>query len=109
MTTKRKRKPAPGTPAAAREPNPPLPREAEDIILRLLACAMGLPRICVLKVCRQHRQCRGAGIVCGVHHRGLVKTRIDAAIRRISTPGAQGDLNARGPRAPCGNKRKAFL
>ena len=91
MTTKRKRKPAPDTAAPACKSDPDaLPPEAAEIVLRLLACAMGLPRICALKVCRRHRQCRGRDMICRIHHRGLAAKRIDAAIRRISTPPASG-------------------
>jgi hypothetical protein len=56
----------------------------DEIILRLLASAMGLPRVCVFKACRRKKRCFGPGLVCAEHHRGLVAKRIAAAIRVIA-------------------------
>jgi hypothetical protein len=58
------------------------PRETE-IVLRLLATAMGLPRVCALKACRRRKRCRG--MVCR-QYRALARKRLPAAIKRIAAP-----------------------
>lgn len=55
----------------------------EDVIDRLLASAMGLPRVCVVKRCQRSKRCFGAGIVCLVHHRGLARRRHAAAMIKL--------------------------
>jgi hypothetical protein len=61
----------------------------EELISRLLASAMGLPRICVFKACRRRKRCFGPGILCLEHHRGIVRKRMGAAIALIARPGAE--------------------
>jgi hypothetical protein len=56
----------------------------EELLDRLLASAVGLPRICVFKVCRRRKRCFGAGPACLEHHRGLVRKRMKAAIALLS-------------------------
>ena len=51
----------------------------QELIERLLASAMGLPRVCVLKSCRRAKRCFGTKPVCLEHHRGLAKKRWRAA------------------------------
>ena len=60
--------------------------EAGDIVGRLLASAVGLPRICVFKVCRRHKRCFGPRLACFEHHRGLVRKRMADAIALIAKP-----------------------
>ena len=60
--------------------------EEDEIVGRLLASAMGLPRICVFKVCRRHKRCFGPHLACFEHHRGLAKKRMAAAIALIAKP-----------------------
>jgi hypothetical protein len=60
--------------------------ETGDIVGRLLASAMGLPRICVFKVCRRNKRCFGPNLACFDHHRGLARKRMDAAIALIAKP-----------------------
>jgi hypothetical protein len=62
-----------------------MPREAEEIILRTLATAMGLPRVCAYKACRRRKRCRGPGMVCS-EYRALARKRLPAAIKRIAAP-----------------------
>jgi hypothetical protein len=68
-------------------PHRPLFVTEEDVITRLLASAMGLPRICVFKMCRRRKRCFGPDMACMLHHRGLVRKRVRAAVALISTPG----------------------
>jgi hypothetical protein len=60
--------------------------EEDEIVGRLLASAMGLPRVCVFKVCRRNKRCFGPHLACIEHHRGLAKKRISAAIALIAKP-----------------------
>jgi hypothetical protein len=55
-----------------------------DIIGQMLASAMGLPRICVFKVCRRNKRCFGPNLACFEHHRGLARKRMAAAIALIT-------------------------
>jgi hypothetical protein len=86
MAPKSNTEPAPRTPAPARklDPHRTLTPLEEEIILRLLASAMGLPRICVFKACRRTKFCHGPSMVCAGHHRGLVRKRMRAAIALIT-------------------------
>ena len=61
-------------------------REEEDLLLQLLASAMGLPRICVYKACRRRKRCVGPAATCAANHRGLVRRRLPAAIKLIAAP-----------------------
>jgi hypothetical protein len=61
----------------------------DALIERLLASAMGLPRVCVFKVCRRAKRCFGAEPVCLEHHRGLAKKRWRAAAARLAGPGSK--------------------
>ena len=79
-STPRKRAPRTG-------PHRPLFVTEEDVIARLLASAMGLPRICVFKMCRRRKRCFGPDRICMLRHRGLVRKRLRAAVGLISTPG----------------------
>ena len=74
------------TPAAPLDPNRELSPQEEDLIARLLACAMGLPRVCRFKACRRRKRCVGPDVVCAKHHSGLVAERLEAAIARIAVP-----------------------
>ena len=60
--------------------------EEAEIVGRLLASAMGLPRVCVFKVCRRRKRCFGPHLACFEHHRGLAKKRMAAAIALIAKP-----------------------
>ena len=59
---------------------------------RLLASAMGLPRVCCVRKCRQRKRCFGLGIVCLDDHRGLAQKRFPAARALLGwdNPGADG-------------------
>ena len=48
-----------------------------------VACAAGLPRICVLKRCRRKKRCLGAGLICVRHHEGLQRKRYASALARL--------------------------
>jgi hypothetical protein len=65
------------------KPKRALTRADEVLVLRALAKAMGLPRICAVKACRRRKRCRGAGIVCLKHHSGLARRRLGAAVRPL--------------------------
>ena len=43
---------------------------------RMLACLVGLPRICAVRACRRHKRCFGPNAICLHHHSGLVDQRI---------------------------------
>jgi hypothetical protein len=88
MRKKRKAKHTPREPVARPAPDPDLEvsPEQEDLILRLLATAMGLPRVCLFKTCRRRKRCLGEEIVCAEHHRGLVEQRIQRAIALFGAP-----------------------
>ncbi len=47
---------------------------------RMLASAMGLPRVCHVRKCRRRKRCFGFGIVCLDEHAGLAKKRFGAAL-----------------------------
>jgi len=81
-----KKRSTPRKPEPRTGPHRPLFVTEEDVITRLLASAMGLPRICVFKMCRRRKRCFGPDTVCMRHHRGLVRKRTRAAIALISTP-----------------------
>jgi hypothetical protein len=50
---------------------------------RLLASAMGLPRVCRVKKCRQRKRCFGLGITCLDEHAGLARKRFTAAVAHL--------------------------
>ena len=80
---------APVTPQTNRPKRAPSARaenQAGDIVGRLLASAVGLPRICVFKVCRRHKRCFGPHLACFEHHRGLARKRMADAIALIAKP-----------------------
>ncbi len=68
-------------------------RQAEaaetELMERLLASAMGLPRVCVFKACRRRKRCVAAEPACLEHHRGLAKKRWRAAAAVFSGSGAK--------------------
>ncbi len=68
------------------DPNRELSPQEEDLIARLLACAMGLPRVCRFKACRRRKRCLGPDVVCAKHPSGLVAERLQRAIARIAAP-----------------------
>jgi hypothetical protein len=84
MPSKRRAKPIPRARPHRPDPQREVSPDEADVVLRLLASAMGLPRLCVFKACRRRRRCLGPGLACSRHHHGLVERRIDAAIRLIS-------------------------
>jgi hypothetical protein len=86
-TSKKQSAPCTSEPAPSRGLHRTLTPLEEKVILRLLASAMGLPRICVFKACRRSKRCFGPEMVCIGHHRGLVRKRLRAAIALIATPG----------------------
>lgn len=47
---------------------------------RLLASAMGLPRVCRVKKCRRRKRCFGLGVVCLDDHASLAKKRFRSAM-----------------------------
>jgi hypothetical protein len=68
----------------ARKSIGPIQREME---LRFLACAAGLPRVCLLRKCRRSKRCfgnlgteRACELPCLRHHSGLVRARYRAAL-----------------------------
>ena len=81
-----KRPSTPRKPALRTGPHRPLFVTEEDVVARLLASAMGLPRICVFKTCRRRKRCFGPGTVCLLHHRGIVRKRMRAAVALIAKP-----------------------
>jgi hypothetical protein len=50
---------------------------------RLLASAMGLPRVCRVKKCRRRKRCFGLGIICLDEHAGLARKRFPAAMAQL--------------------------
>ena len=50
---------------------------------RLLASAMGLPRVCRVKKCRRRKRCFGLGIICLDDHPVLAKKRFPAAMAML--------------------------
>jgi hypothetical protein len=60
--------------------------EEDEIVGRLLASAMELPRVCVFKICRRNKRCFGPHLACFEHHRGLARKRMSAAIALIANP-----------------------
>ncbi len=68
------------------DPNRTLTPHEEQVILHVLASLMGLPRLCVFKACRRSKICTDADMICIANHRGLVRKRLRAAIKRIAVP-----------------------
>ena len=57
---------------------------ATELARRFIACAAGLPRLCVLKRCRRRKRCLGADLICVHHHEGLLRKRYASALARLS-------------------------
>ena len=58
------------------EPNRPENFKGAHISERMLACLVGLPRICAVRACRRHKRCYGPNAICLHHHSGLVDERV---------------------------------
>ena len=58
------------------EPNRPENFNGAHISERMLACLVGLPRICAVRACRRHKRCYGPNAICLHHHNGLVDERV---------------------------------
>ncbi len=86
MKSKPKRTSVPAKPEPLRGSERNRAREEADVIMRLLASAMGLPRLCVYKACRRRKRCIGPDMVCAEHHHGLARKRMKAAIKLICVP-----------------------
>lgn len=85
MAHRRKKSIAPPA-APGRRKGCPLFASEDDVIARLLASMMGMPRICVVRECRRRKRCLGADFVCWKHHRGLAGKRMHGAIARLTAP-----------------------
>ena len=83
-TAKKQSAPCKPEPARSTGLHRPLTPLEEHAILRLLASAMGLPRMCVFKACRRRKRCFGPGMECVEHHRGIVRKRMGAAAALIA-------------------------
>jgi hypothetical protein len=57
-------------------PNRPENFGGAHISERMLACLVGLPRICAIRACRRHKRCYGPDAICLHHHNGLVDERV---------------------------------
>jgi hypothetical protein len=50
---------------------------------RLLATAMGLPRVCRVGKCRRRKECLGFGTICLADHAGLAHQRFPSALAHL--------------------------
>ena len=61
------------------------------ICVRLLACLIGLPSVCVIRTCRRHKRCYGREAICFHDHAGLARRRIKRLEARLERQSGAGD------------------
>ena len=61
-------------------------KDKNELLDRIFSSLLGLPRVCVFRVCRRKKRCLGPGLICFEHHDGLAKHRYQSKHWRRGLP-----------------------